>query len=588
MEEFYSFYLIFVIITFFTTLFLTIYSFINSRAQGAKHLGLVMLSASVWLLGIMLIFVFKKEYNLVVWGHRFSLVASGFLAYFWVLMIFDYCGHKKILNKGILGLLVIIPFISSILVFLNESSGLLFKLINDSSNPYFNYKPEFGVWYKVHAVYGTVLTLVGIGSGMFFLQTTKLIFKKQTLMLIVPATLMLCSAFPAAFFGTRISYSPFGIMLCCIFFAMAVFRYKFFDIAPIAREKLIDEMTDVMILIDQESRVIDINKRATDIFNKDYHEIIGRPIDRMLENWDYYVKNFTDNKNIDNEISIKENGNKRWFDLKITSIQDRKRIGWLAILHDITSHKKMEYALQKKNIELEELNEELDSFGHTVAHDLKNSIGNILWFGQYLKAEFGQLEEDELQEIFSLVEKSCHKMNHIVDELMLLSGLREGEVQVEILDTGKLIESAKERLKLMIGDKHAIITQPDNWPVAMGYPQWIEEVWVNYLSNAIKYGGKPPKITLGADEDERGFVKFWIKDNGNGIKKKDVINLFKPFKRLGVKEVIGNGLGLSIVSKIIDKMEGKIFVESSGKPGEGSIFGFTLPTEDCELSSFHD
>jgi signal transduction histidine kinase len=102
----------------------------------------------------------------------------------------------------------------------------------------------------------------------------------------------------------------------------------------------------------------------------------------------------------------------------------------------------------------------------------------------------------------------------------------------------------------------------------------VEEVWVNYL-NGIKYGGQPPRLKLGAKPLPDGTILFWIRDNGPGLTPEDQARLFTPFTQ--VKRICGNGhgLGLSIVQRIVKKLNGRVGVMS--QVGRGSIFTFTLP-----------
>jgi signal transduction histidine kinase len=109
----------------------------------------------------------------------------------------------------------------------------------------------------------------------------------------------------------------------------------------------------------------------------------------------------------------------------------------------------------------------------------------------------------------------------------------------------------------------------------LGYAAWIEEVWANYLSNAIKYGGDPPMITLGSDLPTPGCARFWVRDNGPGLSPNQQSLLFMPFTRLHTGRAEGHGLGLSIVRRIIERLGGSAGVESI--PGHGATFFFTLP-----------
>jgi len=109
----------------------------------------------------------------------------------------------------------------------------------------------------------------------------------------------------------------------------------------------------------------------------------------------------------------------------------------------------------------------------------------------------------------------------------------------------------------------------------LGYAPWVEEVWMNYLSNAIKYGGAPPRIEIGATPGSDNWVRFWIKDNGKGLTAAQQARLFVPFTRLEQGAATGHGLGLAIVKRIVEGMNGVVEVES--EKGRGSVFSFSLP-----------
>jgi signal transduction histidine kinase len=120
---------------------------------------------------------------------------------------------------------------------------------------------------------------------------------------------------------------------------------------------------------------------------------------------------------------------------------------------------------------------------------------------------------------------------------------------------------------------------PEEWPYVYGYTQWVEQVWINLINNALKYGGNPPEIRIGYTRESPSSVRFWIKDNGKGLPPASLQKLFNDFERLGNKDTDGTGLGLSIVKRLINKMGGVISVESTNQPGEGCTFSFTLMSE---------
>ncbi len=246
---------------------------------------------------------------------------------------------------------------------------------------------------------------------------------------------------------------------------------------------------------------------------------------------------------------------------------------------EITERKRAEEALRQYTVELEARNEELDTFAHTVAHDLKTPLGHIIGFAQVLEKHYADLPEEELRRYLRTMVQSGRKMSNIIDELLLLVGVRRmEEVELGPLDLAGIVDEAQRRLAYLIEKHQAEIILPESWPVALGYGPWVEEVWANYLSNAIQHGGRPPRVELGATEQADGMVYFWVRDNGPGLTPEEQARLFTPFTRLDQVRAKGYGLGLSIARRIVEKLGGQVGVES--EVGRGSVFAFTLPGVD--------
>lgn len=231
--------------------------------------------------------------------------------------------------------------------------------------------------------------------------------------------------------------------------------------------------------------------------------------------------------------------------------------------------------LRRLNAELHARNEDLDTFAHTVAHDLQSSISLIIGYAN-LMLENQELPA-ELARYVTAMARNGHKMSSVIHELQLLAGVRKAAFTSSRLDMAAVVAEARQRLAYMIEEYQAEIILPENWPEAWGYAPWIEEVWTNYMSNAIKYGGRPPSIRLGAVVETDDMVCFWVQDNGPGLSPEQRARLFTPFTQLGKVRATGHGLGLSIVRRIVENLGGKVGVESKGVPGQGSLFIFTLP-----------
>ncbi len=231
---------------------------------------------------------------------------------------------------------------------------------------------------------------------------------------------------------------------------------------------------------------------------------------------------------------------------------------------------------------LRQRNQDLDTFAHTVAHDLKNPLTVLIGFAELLLEERDEMAYEDVCDSLRSIANKGYKAISIVDELLLFASLRRDEVKLAPVDMSEIVADVRRRLNQTIERCQARIVAPHTWPVAVGYRPWLEEVWVNYLDNALKYGGQPPDIRLGADLIGDGYVRFWVQDNGDGLKSEQGNEIFDPLVRLETVKVQGNGLGLSIVRQIVEKLGGRVGVESSGLPGEGSMFYFVLPQADAD------
>jgi len=244
-----------------------------------------------------------------------------------------------------------------------------------------------------------------------------------------------------------------------------------------------------------------------------------------------------------------------------------------------------EHRLREDATLLEQRNVELDAYAHTVAHDLKNPLSVIIAAAE-LAREGRTLTPRRRQELLEEVETTARHMDRIVEDLLTLSEVRKVDAPSKPVLMAEVVENVRDRLSVMIRKFEAQLTVPRAWPTPLGYAPWIEEVWANFVSNAVKYGGRPPHVELGATQEAGGKIRFWVKDNGPGVPEEIRSRLFLPFQKLGAKREGGHGLGLSIVRQIMTKLGGEVGVECG--EGYGSLFYFVLPAAETVPSTAAD
>lgn len=243
--------------------------------------------------------------------------------------------------------------------------------------------------------------------------------------------------------------------------------------------------------------------------------------------------------------------------------------------------------LNQQAEELRQRNEELDAFAHTVAHDLKTPLSLITGYADILGESITILHPDEAGLYLKQIIDNAMRMDHIIESLLLLAGVRGvAGADIASVSMASIIDEVLKRVEFMLKERNAIVHTPENWPSALGYGPWLEEVWYNYIVNALKYGGDPPELTLGFNQSQEGSVCFWIKDNGPGVPE-DIATLFRAASGTVRNERRkGYGLGLSIVKRIVERLHGSVGAKSA--PDGGSCFYFTLPAlSDVDEESYN-
>ncbi|MBN1889525.1 MAG: PAS domain-containing protein [Thermoflexales bacterium] len=594
-------YVLFVLIGIVVAGGLSIYAWRHRSATGGTAFAGLMLLGAIWLLAIGLMVLAPTPSSALVW-YKASFFSVSAMPVLLLAFVLQYSDRGRWLTPVRLGLLSIVPSITQVAVWTN-------RIMQDVT-----IAPEGGLmviqawfpgtWFFVHTAYSYGLILLAVIWLLREAISKFPLYRSQAVAIFIGASLLLIvnAAYTLKLLPAKYSVTPFGFILMGVFLSWAIFQYKLFDLAPVARSVVIESMSDGMIVLDAQDRIVDLNPAAQAILDAPVTQAVGQPVASLLRSGCDLAERYRDVPEAQAELSLHRRGRPYYYELRISPLVDQsgRLTGRLIILRDVTQRVQAESqrdasleALRCRTAELEARNEELDAFAHTVAHDLKNPLGILHGFGNILAQELANTQDEVLRDCAEAIVRTVVKMNTIVDELLLLASVRKmQDVALEALDMANIVAQAQECLAPMIEKYHAEILLPEAWPVALGYGPWVEEVWVNYLSNALKYGGRPPRVELGFTISDSGFptresqsaihnpeseIVFWVRDNGPGIAKEDRDRLFSLFTRLDQVRTKGHGLGLSIVRRIVERLGGQVGVESHGVPGQGSVFSFSLP-----------
>lgn len=254
-------------------------------------------------------------------------------------------------------------------------------------------------------------------------------------------------------------------------------------------------------------------------------------------------------------------------------------------LQDVTERKEADRAIQDLNRELEArmkdlatVNKELEGFSYSVSHDLRAPLRAIDGFSRMMLEDCSERLDDEGRRYLQVIISNTHKMGQLIDDLLAFSRMGRKSLEATSLDMENMARSVFTELREQHPDR-AIEARIDELPTGRGDPAMFRQVFVNLISNAIKYSrGRNPAIVEIGSRVDAGETVYWVRDNGVGFQMDYAHKLFGVFQRLHTsQEFEGTGVGLALVHRIIQRHGGRVWAE--GKLDAGATFYFTQPRE---------
>lgn len=250
----------------------------------------------------------------------------------------------------------------------------------------------------------------------------------------------------------------------------------------------------------------------------------------------------------------------------------------LELRSELKARQDVEKRLRQWILDLEIVNAELEAYGHTIAHDIKGPLNTIANFAGVLQLHASkELSADSLSNLDEIL-NGIQKMAEMTDQLLQLAKLRNAAMEMTFVDVTPLAERALSRFSPLLREEGVHVQMEDCLLPTMGHAPWIEEVFANLIANAINYrdARKTDCQIIIRSFAAGDMVAYEIQDNGIGMTPENQKRLFSQFIRLNDdNNPQGHGIGLSIVYRLVKRMNGQVEIKSS--PGEGSTFCFMLP-----------
>ncbi len=275
-------------------------------------------------------------------------------------------------------------------------------------------------------------------------------------------------------------------------------------------------------------------------------------------------------------------GGYRWFKMRTVALRDPDgRIArWMGTNTDVDDLRQATETLTRQASELKRSNAELEQFAYVASHDLQEPLRMVASYTEMLGDRYrGRLDEKADKYIGYAVE-GARRMQRLVADLLAFSRVGAARTALTRTDTGAVVARVLRTMRNTIAESGAEV-EVGPLPTVLVDAGQLEQVFLNLVSNAIKFrNSRPPRVTIGATREEGGW-RFAVTDNGIGIDKEFAGRIFQMFQRLHERGTYeGSGIGLAIVKKIVEHHGGRVWFES--KPGLGSEFMFTLPAAESE------
>ncbi|MCL4297877.1 MAG: PAS domain S-box protein [Anaerolineae bacterium] len=239
-------------------------------------------------------------------------------------------------------------------------------------------------------------------------------------------------------------------------------------------------------------------------------------------------------------------------------------------------NEELEQRVNQRTAQLEAANKELEAFSYSVSHDLRAPLRAIDGYTRILAEDYEAALDAEGKRICSVIRDRTQWMDQLINDLLAFSRLSRAQMRVAPIDMASLVSSVFQELTTP-ADRERLDFQLAPLPLALGDPTLIRQVWVNLLSNALKFSAKRERAVIEVrGRPGVGENIYWVRDNGAGFDMRYVDKLFGVFQRLhNERDFEGTGVGLAIVQRIVHRHGGRVWAES--EPNQGATFTFTLP-----------
>jgi PAS domain S-box-containing protein len=556
--------------------------------------------ASVWALG----YIFEldsTELIVKIWGVKIGYIGVIGVPLSWTAFALAYSGHAEWLTKRNILLALIFPIITYIVILTSEYHNWFFTEFGLQTDPVSGLiliKNPLGWWFWLHAVYIYGVLIFGSYFLVREYWSKRDVYRSQIIVNMIAILLPWISngIVLAGLLPVRIDITSVMFSISILALGWGFLRYRLLDILPVAHRAVFESISDAVIVLDSNLRIIELNPAALELFKLPPNSIIGNSFQSVFRPWVQVNDKSLQTHGFHKEVILETEGEPiRWLHLFVSTLRNasNQNDGHIITLRDVTSIKENESALAIARDEAMQANSFKSQLLANVSHELRTPLGIILGYTDLIvRKSYGDLTDKQVN-ILGRIKDSTQYLDGLVSELLDQAQLDSGKLKLSErpFEPREVLGSTYNQLSVLAEAKnltfHATIA--DDLPVSIvGDSQRLKQILVNLISNAIKFtetGG----ITVEIFTPSPTYWSMRVSDTGPGIPAESLVTVFEPFKQLADAHKAlrkGYGLGLSITNQLVKLMGGSIALES--EVGKGTTFTITLPLIIPEAPPTHE
>lgn len=530
----------------------------------------------------------SETLDMMLFWIRIEYLGIAFIPSILIQFTLSFTGRESAIHLRNQLMWFFIPMITFLLVLTTPLHGLHYASVAVATDgPFPLLDITTGPWYWIHTVYFYGVMVWNLHELVRRYRKTDGLYQQQTLFIIIGATIpwfvnlmYLMGYRPFA----HLDLTPFAFLGTGFVIAYGLMRFRLFELVPIARDKVIEGMSDGVMVLDTLDRVVDINPMMRRLLNDPNENLIGKHPSELLPNAPELKALIDQHQETRAVISIGTDLSQRSMQIQATPIYDKlknnTRSGMLLLWRDITEQERFEQELIESKKKAEESDRLKTAFLANMSHEIRNPMHAIMGFTEILR-DPSTSDADRVR-YTDIISQSAQKLLTLINDIIDLSKVEAGQdpLVMESGDVNALIEEVNVMMGPMAKRKsiELIVTDTlaESESIIESDFRKLRQILINLISNAIKYTDQG-RVTVSVRHIQQHLF-FTVKDTGIGMDSKTLSVIFERFRQADTKSarhIGGTGLGLSISKAYSELLGGVISVDSTF--GKGSTFTLRIP-----------